>query len=141
MFLGICIKYNNTYRYSKPFFLNIDDDTFIAQIIRDVDYSFLINLNDTFELNVIIYPRNDSYFEANKDNIEPINFKILGKYTVNTDNIKFSTTYNNFNKGSLIKKLDNQYDVNIEFSILLLENKKDYMLSTPCITGNRNYLI
>lgn len=141
MFLGLCIKKNDINHYSKPFFLNdTDENIFIAQIIRDVDFSLFINLNDMFELTVIIYPMKDSYYNANKNNLDPTTFKVLGKYNIIFDKIDNLIILDNFKKGVLKKRLDDNYDVDIEFSIILMKNNEDYILSTPFIKGNKNYL-
>jgi len=141
MFLGLCIKKDGINHYCKPFFLNDNDENiFIAQIIRDVDFSLIINLNDIFELTIIIYPMKDSYYNANKNNLNPNTFKVLGKYNIIFDKIDDMIILDNFKKGVLRKKLDDNYDVDIEFSIILMENKVDYILSTPIIKGNKNYL-
>jgi hypothetical protein len=141
MFLGLCIKKDDINHYCKPFFLNdTDENIFIAQIIRDVDFSLIINLNDIFELTVIIYPMKDSYYNANKNNLDPNTFKVLGKYNIIFDKIDNIIILDNFKKGVLKKRLDDNYDVDIEFSIILMENKVDYILSTPFVKGNKNYL-
>jgi hypothetical protein len=46
----------------------------------------------------------------------------------------------NFKKGVMKKRLNDNYDLDIEFSIILMKNKVDYILSTPFIKGNKNYL-
>ena len=141
MFLGLCIKKDDINHYSKPFFLNdTDKNIFIAQIIRDVDFSLFINLNDIFELTIIIYPMKDSYYNANKNNLDPTSFKVLGKYNIIFDKIDDIIILDNFKKGILKKRLDDNYDIDIEFSIILMKNNEDYILSTPIIKGNKNYL-
>ena len=141
MFLGLCIKKNEINHYSKPFFLNdTDENIFIAQIIRDVDFSLIINLNDIFELTVIIYPMKDSYYSANKNNLDPTTFKVFGKYNIIFDKIDNLIILDNFKKGVLKKRLDDNYEVDIEFSIILMKNNEDYILSTPFIKGHKNYL-
>jgi hypothetical protein len=141
MFLGLCIKRDNVNHYCKPFFLNdIDENLFIGQIIRDVDFSLIINLNDIFELTIIIYPMKDSYYIANKNNLDPSTFKVLGKYNIIFDKINDMIMLDNFKKGVMKKRLNDNYDLDIEFSIILMKNKVDYILSTPFIKGNKNYL-
>jgi len=141
MFLGLCIKKDEINNYCKPFFFNdIDENIFIGQIIRDVDFSLIINLNDMFELTIIIYPMKDSYYSANKNNLDPNTFKVLGTYNIIFDKISDIIILGNFKKGVLKKRLDDNYDIDIEFSVILMKNKEDYILSTPYIKGNKKYL-
>lgn len=141
MFLGLCMKRNNINYYTKPFFLNDNnEDSFIGQIIRDVDFSLYIKLNDIFEISIIIYPEKDSYYIANKNNLEPDIFKILGKYPIVLDKIDDMIVFDNVKKGVIRKKLDEVYDINIEFSVILMKNGLDYILSHPYIYGKNNFL-
>ena len=135
------MKKDNVNHYCKPFFLNdIDKNIFIGQVIRDVDFSLFVKLNDIFELSIIIYPKKDSYYTANKNNLEPNNFKILGNYTLVIDKIEDLIIMDNLKKGVIRKKLNENYDIDIEFSIIIMKNNTDYILSTPYIKGNKDYL-
>jgi hypothetical protein len=140
MFLGLCIKNNNNYHYCRPFFINKDDNIFIGQIIRDVDFSIIVKLNEIIDLSIIVYPNKKSYHIANKNKLNPEKFKILGKYILFIDTISDIVILNNFNKGVIKKRLDNNHNVDIEFSMILMENKEYYILSTPYIKGNKSYL-
>ena len=46
----------------------------------------------------------------------------------------------NLKKGVIRKKLNENYDIDIEFSIIIMKNNTDYILSTPYIKGNKDYL-
>ena len=142
MLLGICIQKNNINYYCKPFILNTEDEIyFIGQIIRDVDYSLIINLNETFDLFLIIYPDKFSFYTANTNNSEPSDFKILGKYTITFDKIEELFSLSDFKKGTFNKKLDNTYDLEITFSTILRNNNNsEYFLLTPSIYGKKSYL-
>jgi hypothetical protein len=139
MFLGICVKYNNINNYSKPFyFKEIDKKSFIAQIIRNIDFSLIINLNDTFELYIINYPKKDSYYIANKKNMQPNNFNILGKYIINFDKINDICILSDFKKGNFKYNLEINYELIIDFSVLITNNM-NYIISNPCLQGNMDF--
>jgi hypothetical protein len=141
MLLGLCIKIDNINHYIKPFVLdNSYKDIFIGQVLRDIDFSLIIQMNDTFEINLIIYPNKYSYYTANRENTEPSFFKILGKYTIVFNKIEHLIEINEYKKGYIIKKLDEVYDLHIEFLVILMENKEDYIISNPYIKGNKKFL-
>ena len=138
MYLGICIKVNNTYSFSKSFLMNTIDNKFYAQILRDVDYSLILDDKEEFTLYLLIYPQKTSYYDANK-NPDLINsFKILGEYIMKVDNL-----LKNIHKYSLTKKLDELYELEINFGIIKYTNHNNderYILNTPNISGNVEYL-
>jgi hypothetical protein len=140
MFLGLCIEKDGIHHYCKPFILNHDNENnFIGQIIRDVDFSLFIKLNDIYELSIIVYPEKNSYYYANKNNINVNTFKVLTKCIFAIDNIEDIQITDLLKKGILRKKINETYDVNIEFYIMLTNNV-DLILSTPFIKGHRDYL-
>lgn len=141
MILGLCIKKENTYNYCKPFILNKSgEDSFIGQILRDIDFSIFVSSNDSLDLYIIIYPNKDSFYDANKNNIDPNLFKILGNYPIILDNLDKLIIYHDINKGFFNKLLDINNNIEIEFSIIYHKKNESYILSTPCIKGNLKYL-
>lgn len=142
MLLGIHIKLNENNLYSKPFSLNNNDNSniFVAQIIRDVDFSFLCEKNETMILSIIVYNNVRDCYNANKENKDNHNFTKLGEYTIVFDEIVENFVTDTFEKGVLRKYLDIQYNLCIEFSVIYRASENNYILSTPSITGNKNYL-
>jgi len=139
--IGICIKQNNEYKYSKPLIMNMEDkDNFYGQLIRDIDYSLIVNLGDNLELYIIRYNNKREYYEANLMNKNPENFIILGKYILNIENIYYEKINSkSMIRGYISKKLDINQGVKIKFT-LISEDNKDYYMSNPEISGNKNYL-
>jgi len=142
MLLGICIQKKNINHYSKPFILNdIDDTFFIAQILRDVDYCTIMELNEIFDISIVIYPEKTSFYDGNSKNLDPSTFKLLGKYRISFNVIKESFSLSDFKKGTFSKKLDNSYDLEINFSTILKDNNNhEYFLLTPSIYAKKSYL-
>jgi len=140
MLLGLCIKKDDIYHYCKPFILNYDDKNyFIGQIIRDVDFSLFINLNDIYELSIIVYPDKNSYYYANKNNLNVNTFHVLTKSIFVIENIENIQKIDLSKKGIIKKNINETYDVTIEFNIMLTNNI-NFILSTPFIKGHCNYL-
>ncbi len=141
MLLGISIKKNNIYSYSKPFILNTElKDKFIAQLIRDVDFSILIKEHEMITLDIIIYPNKKSYYEANLKDGSTNLFKKLGSYNLLFENIE-DTNFYGFKKGYFKKLLNEENNLSITFSTVYREDEKDYIISNPLIYGNKSYLI
>ena len=141
MILGIAIKNNGMYSYSKPFILNNElKDNFIAQLIRDVDFSILLKNGEMIILDIIIYPNKSSYYEANSKNTSNNLFKKLGSYNLLFESIE-DTNFYGFKKGYFKKLLDEEYDLNISFTTIYRSNEDNYILTTPVIYGNKNYLL
>jgi hypothetical protein len=141
MILGICIKNEETYNYSKALFLDSTNDKyFIAQSIRDIDFSIIVKSMDNLKIYIIEYPKNDFYKKCNIDNINPerSNIKILGNYS-----FRFEPDQNNVdeinNKKNIVIPLDKEYELNIDMSYILYNS--DYILTTPYISGNKSYLL
>ena len=141
MFLGIAIKNNGMYSYSKPFILNNElKDKFIAQIIRDVDFSILLKNGEMIILDIVIYPNKYSYYEANSKNTSNNLFKKLGSYNLlfeNNEDINFQ----DFKKGYFKKLLDQENNLNISFSTIYMKDEDKYIVTTPLIYGNKSYLL
>jgi len=141
MILGIAIKNNGMYSYSKPFILNNElKDKFIAQLIRDVDFSILLKNGEMIILDIIIYPNKSSYYEANSKNTSNNLFKKLGSYNLLFESIEDNNFYG-FKKGYFKKLLHEEYDLNISFTTIYRSNEDNYIVTTPVIYGNKNYLL
>lgn len=141
MILGIAIKSNNVYSYSKPFILNTElKDKFIAQLIRDIDFSILLKKNELITLDIIIYPNKNSYYDGNLRNDNINLFKKLGSYNLLFENIEDNNFYG-FKKGYFKKVLDESNNISITFSTIYREDEKDYIVSNPLIYGNKSYLL
>lgn len=141
MILGIAIKNNGMYSYSKPFILNNElKDKFIAQLIRDVDFSILLKNGEMIILDIIIYPNRNSYYEANSKNTSNNLFKKLGSYNLLFESIE-DTNFYGFKKGYFKKLLDEDNDLNISFTTIYRSNEDNYIVTTPVIYGNKNYLL
>ena len=145
MILGICIKNEETYNYSKALFLDSTNDKyFIAQSIRDIDFSIIVKSMDNLKIFIIKYSKSDFYKKCNIDNINPerSNIKILGNYSFIFEPEQNNTTIINNkinNKKKLLIQLDKEYELNIDMSYILYND--DYILTTPYISGNKNYLL
>jgi hypothetical protein len=141
MILGIAIKNNGMYSYSKPFILNNElKDKFIAQLIRDVDFSILLKNGEMIILDIIIYPNKNSYYKANSKNTSNNLFKKLGSYNLLFESIE-DTNFQGFKKGYFKKLLDQDNNLNISFSTFYRKDDDNYIVTTPVICGNNNYLL
>jgi hypothetical protein len=141
MFIGIKIIKKNKIYYSRSMELHIDlnNHTFIAQCIRDIDYSLLINLDDKIILDIIVYPNKDSYYSANNLQLNKDGLQILGRYKLSMLDNGRNEDFSDLSIRKYLKNvLDNRYNLTIEFSLIKYEN--DYILSTPFVEGNENYL-
>ena len=123
------------------------DDIFIGQILRDIDFSFYTVLYERMEISIILYPEKTSYYDANKYNYSPNKFKVLGTYNIVFDEITEKHNCDNFTKGVLSKKVDNNLKLNITFCAYKDNTMKktdkyynNYILSNPTITGLKEYL-
>ena len=140
MLLGIHIKLNDTNLYSKPFIFNQNNGSFIAQMIRDIDFSFLIKKNQEFLLNIIQYEHKNSYYELNKMNKECVDSMKFGKYHLIFDEVLDNSCMNNFEKGVFKKILDENHNITLIFSVIRRKEEDDYIFSTPSIIGNSSFL-
>ena len=140
MLLGIHIKLNDTNLYSKPFIFNQNNGSFIAQMIRDIDFSFLIKKNQEFILNIIQYEHKNSYYELNKMNKEASDSKIFGTYNLIFDEVLDNSCMNDFEKGFFKKVLDENHNITLTFSVVNRKDEDDYIFSTPLIIGNSSFL-
>jgi hypothetical protein len=140
MLLGIHVKLNDSNLYSKPFLFNKNKDSFICQMLRDVDFSFLIKKNDNFVLNIIKYDEKDSYYHLNRNNKECDDSYKLGTYNLVFDEVFESMSMGDFEKGIFKKILDLDKNLVIVFSAIMRKDDSDYIFSTPLITGNNLFL-
>jgi len=136
--IGLVLKRKNIYKYSKPFILNIENEnSFIAQIIRDVDFDYIVNKNETINIEIVKYPRLDSYYYGNIQNSDH-NFESLGKYNILCDKLNSDYIFQDRIHGSFNVNLDVNFNLELMFSFTTYDNK--YLLLTPMLTGNINYL-
>ena len=140
--IGIKVKINEgtINYYSKPFLLDYDEDLFIAQLIRDVDFSFLLKKNDSVELQILVYPNRTIYQNLNIKNIEHHNLRILGTYNFIFHNFNENYDSYEFKKTFFNKKLNNELNLEIFFSVIYIETNNEYIISTPTLRGSTKYL-
>jgi hypothetical protein len=136
--IGLVVIQDNTYKYSKPFILNTEDEKiFMAQIIRDVDFDIMVNKNEIIHIQIVKYPKSKSYYEANIEGTNH-NFKILGSYDILCDKLNHDYIFQNRAHGDFHTILDNDFNLELFFSFTTYEKK--YLLVTPMLTGNIGYL-
>jgi len=136
--IGLVVIRDNTYKYSKPFILNTEDEkSFIAQIIRDVDFDIIVDKNEIIHIQIVKYPKKMSYYEANIEGVNH-NFKILGTYDILCDKLNNDYIFQNRAHGNFQTILDNDFNLELFFSFTIYEKK--YLLVTPMLTGDINYL-
>lgn len=146
MYLGICILKNDIHYYSKPLILNInkENNSFTAQLIRDIDYSLILLKDENIILEIIVYPNSKSYLEANIKNVESNNFKKLGNYNIIIQNIYMKEykelKFDHFKKGKFKKTLDTYNELTVEFNTIKREEKDEYIFCIPFISGKIDFL-
>ena len=142
MLLGISILkdgvLNDEKIYTKPFINSFKEgnETLIFQIISSNDCAFLLTENSKFFIELVLYRTKNEYYELNLKKKEP--FKILGKYVMELNNNTLDPFHDT--NSYLRKELDNEYKLNIQFSVVYRHNEKDYILTTPTITCNKTYM-
>jgi hypothetical protein len=162
MLLAIKVERNDNIHYSKPFFLNNESDevfrklhqpaaspaaphpgqallgaaeVFVAQIIRDVDFSFIVEQDDDFILTILSYNDKNDYYRLNtnvKPSKEPEIFGIYPIFFKNNNENSIKTHFNSV--------LDKEYDLKITFNVMFRKIENDYILSTPTLSGNKIFL-
>jgi len=136
--IGLVIIRNNTYKYSKPFILNTEDETsFVAQIIRDVDFDIIVDKNEIINIQIVKYPKKMSYYEANVAGVNH-NFNIFGTYNIICDKLNNDYIFQKRAHGEFHTILDNDFNLKLLFSFTIYEKK--YLLVTPMLTGDISYL-
>lgn len=124
MFLGLSIKnkYNNI--NSKPFIISYDNNIFYAEIIKESDFSIIVDKNEVIEFDIIKYNQKNEII------------KILGKYS-----IKINLS-NSLYKVDIKEFINDKYKLEIKFSAIQLEknNNKKFVLTQPYIKGYKSFL-
>jgi hypothetical protein len=148
MYLGICIYQNDTYHYTKPFLYSSSDsedkDYFTAQLIRDVDFSLIVELGEFLKIHLIKYKKKDSYLQFNENNVSPVyvadKIGIICSYDLYVTDLEKYDYSPEYIKLRLFRKLDDIVDLSIEFTVIERISEKDYILCTPKIRGKK-YLL
>jgi len=136
MLLAIKVERGDNIHYSKPFFLNNElEEFFVAQIIRDVDFSFIVEQGDDFILTILSYHDKNDYYRLNtnvKPSKEP---EILGIYPIffKNNNENLIETYFN-------SVLDPDHNLKITFNVRYRKIENDYILSTPTLYGTKKFI-
>ena len=140
MLVGIKIQINDSSinYYSKPFILSFYDDTFNAQLIRDVDFSILIKKYDNVSLEIIEYSNKTDFYRLNTQNIEDHKCRILNKSNFIFENFDEKYESPDFQKSLFIKELSDIDNLTVAFTTILTNNDDKYILTTPIITGLKN---
>ena len=138
--INIFLENNNKNHFSPPLLSSIEDNIFVGQIISSNNYSLLIEPNSLIKLNILNYPNNFAYRDANILNINN-NFKIYGTYDFLFDINELKLIIDNTTsiQYEFSKLLDKSNDLNITFSIHYLKQSNKYILSTPSIFSNITY--
>lgn len=143
MNIGICVnrENDNTYMYSKPFVMNIQNNSFVGQIIRDIDFSFYAKYNEKLDVSVIKYNSPTCYRKGNQNNLNPSEFRVVGQYNVYFDEITNKINFNGSIKGALTKIINEKHNIELTFNVILDKQQEDdmYIVSTPSITGSLSY--
>jgi len=136
MLLAIKVERNSYTHYSKPFFLNNDQDKiFVAQIIRDVDFSFIIENSEQFILSILLYHEKNDYYKLNSNINLTKEPKIIGIYK-----LFFKNNNDNYSQTHFNSVLDNEYNLKITFNMRYRKIENDYILSTPTLYGNKKFI-
>ena len=64
MFIGISIKKNNKFYFSKPLIIDntyINENYFCGYLLNDIDFSIVLNYNEEIILNIVKYSNKNSY--------------------------------------------------------------------------------
>jgi hypothetical protein len=133
LLIGIYIKENNKFHFTKPLNIIKDYDHIYCSINRDIDYSLLLNKDESFELGIIEYNKYNDYYELNNNNL--LNNDINVIMTFNNLNISINNILNN----KIYYTLNNEYDIKIDFSIFYLYYDK-YIITTPHLSFTENLL-
>jgi hypothetical protein len=113
---------------------------FLAQLIRDVDFSFYYEKGEKIELEILVYPEKNTYRLLNSGrSINMDDIKILGKYELNGSNIEFNFINTKINKSGKLKKNIIEDSLEIEFTTFNTEDNL-FIISTPSIKGYMSFL-
>lgn len=129
------MKSNNKYNYSNPLYIDYDQKYFLAQSIRDIDFSMIVKSGDIIEIYFLEYTKKN-YQKCNINNISPqdSNMKILGNYSFTFN------AQNNLYKNNMEIVLNSNDNLTLNITYFLRESENDYILTTPLIKGNINYI-
>ena len=157
MHIGLCIqkecvkhtdsKNNNKineymYNYTKPLIYDsIDINYFSAYLLRDIDFSILVEPNENLKIYIIQYKMKDIFLKLNENNTNPNysldSLDIIGTYNTSLNNIEELDNTDEYIKSKLYIELDLTFDLNIEFTIFYRKNENDYIMSNPNIKGKK----
>ena len=149
MFIGISIKKNNKFYFSKPLIidnLNSNENYFYAFLSNDIDYSIILNYNEEIILNIVKYNNKDSYYFCNiySSNIdEAITLRTYNIYLEHCNNKQ----KNKNDKRELFEiLLDEENNLEFNFSVINIcklvrkYNSNDYILSLPVLKGKKSFI-
>lgn len=151
-----CVKHTNSknidktiteyiYNYTKPLMYDsIDMNYFSAYLIRDVDFSILIDPGEKLKIYIIQYKTKDIFFKLNENNSNPDysldQLDIICCYNISTNNIEELDNTDEYIKSKLYMELDSTFDLSIEFTIFYRKIENDYIMSNPTINGKKKLL-
>jgi hypothetical protein len=129
MYLSLLFKKNDSNIYTKPFIIDFDDQYFNAEILKESDFSLIVEKNETIVFDLILLNDNVNFI----DKIKHKKYKNLGTY-----NIKLNL-YDSLYKINVIEKLDDKFKLEITF-LAMQKNKKEFVLTNPSIKGLKTFL-
>ena len=139
--IGINIYLENIKKnhFSPPLLSYIEDNIFIGQIISSNNYSLFIEPNSLIKIDILKYPNNFAYQNANISNNNI--FEIYKTYNFICDINEFKLINDDIKyiQYEFSKLLDESNNLNITFSIHYLKESSKYILSTPSIVTNITY--
>jgi hypothetical protein len=153
MYIGICIQKETiknmdqmndlnktikeyTYNYSKPLIYDdINKNYFLAYLLRDVDFSILVNPNEKLKIYVIQYKDKNIFLKLNENNSTPNHsldmIDIIGNYNISIKNMEITDDTTEYIKSKLFFELDSTFDLSVEFTVFYRKNEEDYIMSNP----------
>jgi len=131
-----------TYNYSKPLIYDdINKNYFLAYLIRDVDFSILVNPNEKLKIYVIQYQDKNIFLKLNENNSNPNHsldmLDIIGNYNISIKNMEMTDDTTEYIKSKLFFELDSTFDLSVEFTVFYRKNEEDYIMSNPHIRGKK----
>lgn len=136
--LGIIIEKvsSNELYFSRPLLIQYDKDTFMANILRDIDFSLLMSNNEEFKIYVVMYPDEKYYLKGSMNKV-----KILLCNNLKLDNIVDNTVIDDFRKGTYKTNLIvNNYSIELILTTIYRKEEKDYIVSNPYLYGKKSFL-
>lgn len=129
MYLSLLLKNNDSNIYTKPFIIDVDDQYFNGEILKESDFSLIVEKNETIIFDLVLFNDNINFI----DKIKHKKYKNLGTY-----NIKLNL-YDSLYKINVIEKLDDKFKLEITF-LAMQKNKKEFVLTNPSIKGLKTFL-